>query len=125
MSANAIGKYLPFAAPSRVPGSFPRERRTSVRTAVHWPVAFRNGRQEPIESITENLSSQGFYCFFQTPIASGEMLMCRLTVPTYDPFRKNENTVLECNVRVIRSETATAEGLYGIAFQIEDYHFGG
>ena len=51
--------------------------------------------------------------------------MCRLTVPTYDPSRKHENTVLECNVRVIRSEAAAVEGSYGIAFQIEDYHFGG
>jgi hypothetical protein len=124
MSANAIGRYLPLVATPKAPNYAPRERRMSVRTAVRWPVVFRCGRPEPLESVTENLSSQGFYCFSQTPIALGEVLMCRLTVPTYDPSRTNEHTVLECNVRVIRSEAVRADGLYGIAFRIEDYHFG-
>lgn len=124
MSANAIGRYLPFSAEMkpRIAERAPlRERRATVRTSVHWPILFRHSQHEMIESVTENLSSQGFYCFSQTPVASGELMLCSLTVPTHDPSRTNERVILECNVRVVRSEAPTADGLYGLACHIEDY----
>jgi hypothetical protein len=126
MSANAIGKYLPFSPDMRPRVSdrpHQRERRASVRTALHWPVLLRHKHLEPLESVTENLSSQGFYCLAQTPLTSGETLQCWLTVPTHDPSGVRERVVLECTVRVIRSEAAPINGLFGIACRIEDYHF--
>lgn len=46
------------------------EHRRRARTQVHWPILFlitgsRGGA--PIETITENLSSDGFYCLCPTP----------------------------------------------------------
>ena len=126
MSANAVGKYLPYtASPKAYNGAatHERERRATVRTSLHWPVVFRHRQTQTLESVTENLSSQGFYCLSQFPVPSGESLLCWLTVPTHDPSGAKEKIVLECEVRVIRSEAA-AEGLYGIACRIEDYRFG-
>jgi hypothetical protein len=124
MSANAIGRYLPFASemkPRIVERAPHRERRATVRTSVHWPVLFRHTQHEMIESVTQNLSSQGFYCFSQMPVASGESMLCSLTVPTHDPSGSSERVILECNVRVVRLEEPTSDGLYGLACRIEDY----
>jgi hypothetical protein len=126
MSANPIGKYLPLTAvarPRRADRADDRERRASIRTSLHWPVLFRHRHSQTMESVTENLSSQGFYCFSQTFVASGEMLLCWLTLPTHDPSGTNGKIVLECDVRVVRSEAAPTDGLYGIACHIEDYRF--
>jgi hypothetical protein len=127
MSANAIGRYLPYAAgvrPHAHERALDRERRTSVRTAVRWPILFRHRQSETVESVTENLSSQGFYCYSHTPVAFGEPLVCWLTVPTHDPSGNMGKLVLECRVRVVRSDAASADGKYGLACRIEDYHFG-
>ena len=124
MSANAIGRYLPFATEikPRIAERAPlRERRATVRTSLHWPILLRHRQTEILESITENISSQGFYCYSHTPVASGELLLCSLTVPTHDPSGTNEKVMLECHVRVVRIEAATSDGLYGLACRIEDY----
>jgi hypothetical protein len=126
MSATAIGKYLQFstaAKPRAAERVLHRERRATVRTSVHWPILFRHGHAELYDSVTENLSNQGFYCFLQSPVSLGEMLLCSLTVPTHDPSGANEKIVLECNVRIVRSDIPTEDGLYGIACLIEDYRF--
>ena len=88
---------------------------------MRWSVLLRH-RHESLESVTENLSSQGFYCFSRMPIAPGEVLECWLTIPTYDPTAERATVILECRVRVLRSEGASEEGPYGLACRIEDYH---
>ena len=96
MSANAIGKYLPFTASPKVhngTATHERERRATVRTSLHWPVVFRHRQTQTLESVTENLSSQGFYCLSQFPVPSGESLLCWLTVPTHDPSGAKESIV--------------------------------
>jgi hypothetical protein len=128
MSAKVLVQYAPFmsagkpAIHDRVPH---RERRRRARTNLHWPVLFRYHRADPVASVTENLSSHGFYCLSQTPFTSGELLLCWLTVPTHDPSAAKGTMQVECNVRVVRSEATSEEGLFGIACRIEDYHFGG
>ena len=126
MSAKAVGQYSPFVSNARPAGLdrvHQRERRSRVRTKVRWPVVLRFRHSEEMESVTENLSSQGFYCLSQTPIASGEVLLCWLTVPTHDPTGGKDAVVLECSVRVVRSEAAPTGGGYGVACCIEDYRF--
>ena len=74
-----------------------------------------------MQSVTQNLSSSGFYCLSRTPLTPGESLLCTLTMPTYDPKSRERTISLECRASVMRAE-ATAEGLFGIACRIEDYH---
>ena len=98
------------------------ERRSRVRIQVHWPVLFfRSEPAEAVESLTQNLSSRGFYCFSKAPLTLGEVLACTIRVPAHDPSGKEMDRQLDCKVRVMRVEPAT-DGLYGIACRIEDYH---
>jgi hypothetical protein len=126
MSAKAVGRFSHLLS-SPVHGAVDRvrhdERRSRVRTKVRWPVLLQYGHGGTLESVTENLSSKGFFCLAQTPVTSGETLLCWLTVPTHDPSCKDPTMVLECRVRVVRSEPVSSAGLYGIACRIEDYHF--
>lgn len=98
------------------------ERRRRARTHVHWPVLLLwDHGFNAIDTVTQNLSSSGFYCFSSTPVAPGAVLRCSLKVPAYDPKGEQRTVTLECRVQVMRSE-ATLDGAYGIACRIEDYH---
>lgn len=98
------------------------ERRKRARTNVHWPVSLlRDHGFNPIDTVTQNLSSTGFYCLSSTPVAPGAVLRCSLKVPAYDPRGEQRTVTLECRVQVMRSE-ATQDGSFGIACRIEDYH---
>jgi PilZ domain len=99
------------------------ERRMRVRTMLHWPIMFfRNGSGEAVESVTQNLSSSGFYCHSRVAITPGESLHCALTIPSHDPSGHEKARVLECRVRVTRVEPGLTEHTFGIACQIQDYH---
>jgi hypothetical protein len=98
------------------------ERRRRARTLVHWRVLlFPEGGSDGIETVTQNLSSTGFYCLSATPFSPGESLFCSIIVPAHDSKSEVHSLALECTVQVMRAESAS-NGLYGIACQIEDYH---
>jgi hypothetical protein len=98
------------------------ERRQRVRTRVHWRVLlFRNQTSEAVESLTQDLSSHGFYCLSRDPFTPGERLHCTLRVPAHDPGGDEAERTLDCLVRVMRVDPAAVEKFYGIACRIEDY----
>jgi hypothetical protein len=100
------------------------ERRKRVRAEVHWAILlFPEQSCEAAETVTRDLSSSGFYCRSRIPFTCGEVLICSLQVSTYEPFNNKGTLALECRVRVVRSEPGGADGLCGIACQIEDYRF--
>jgi hypothetical protein len=98
------------------------ERRKRTRIGVHWPLILtRDHAAESIETVTEDLSSDGFYCFSPKPLLPGEVIFCTLKAPTHDPKADRHTIVLECKAVALRAE-ATVDGLFGIACRIEDYH---
>jgi PilZ domain len=98
------------------------ERRTRFRTSVHCPVlVFQNGSREAIESLTENLSSNGFYFHSNIPLTPGESLICAIKFPSHNPTGDQRPRILECRVQIKRVETANGNGSFGIACQIQDY----
>ena len=100
------------------------ERRKRVRTQVHWTILlFRETTSKAVTTITQNLSSSGFYCVTGVAFTPGERLVCTIKVPTHDPNGKHLEQKLECQVRVLRVEPQDTEGMFGLACQIEDYHF--
>lgn len=124
MSANLIDLFTARASAREtaiIDGTFRPERRRRARTQVHWSVLLRPRNGDVIETVTQNLSSSGFYCFCPMPLAAGESLVCTLKVPVYDPKGDERPLALECTVVVMRSEAA-GEGFCGIACRIEDYH---
>jgi PilZ domain len=124
MSANPID-VLTARANARdtavLDASFRPERRRRARTQVHWPVLLLQARgADAIETVTQNLSSTGFYCFSPSPLIPGASLLCTLKLPAYDPQSEHHTLMLECRVMVVRAEAAT-DGFFGIACRIEDY----
>jgi len=117
----SVGHGKPY-----ITGPAPGERRGRGRFRVHWPIIlFRNqSGEDTVKTITQNLSSQGFYCLSRKPYTVGELLFCTLQIPTTDPGGRE--TYLECRVQVVRVEEVAenaADGQYGIACRIEDYCF--
>ncbi|HLN01102.1 MAG TPA: PilZ domain-containing protein [Bryobacteraceae bacterium] len=96
------------------------ERRKRKRIALHWPVRlFREPAAPSVESTTENLTSNGFYCISREPFQMGERLECIIAIPA-GSFGYNESPIrLQCRVRVARVEDQS-EG-FGIGCYIEDY----
>jgi len=96
------------------------ERRRRKRIALHWPVRlFRDPTTPSVESTTENLTSNGFYCFSKEPFRLGERLECIIAIPA-GSFCYGESPIrLQCRVRVTRIEDQV-EG-FGLGCYIEDY----
>jgi len=100
------------------------ERRKRSRSHVHWQVCFFGvnvGRT--VETTTENLSSAGFHCFTPVPLIAGDLVTCRLRLPSRQPSTNGHGSSLECKVRVVRVEQAGERQSYGVACEIEDYRF--
>jgi hypothetical protein len=126
MSANLLDLFTvhPGARElAAIESAFRPERRKRPRTQVHWRVLLlRDGQADAIETVTQNLSSMGFYCLAETALTPGEYLGCVLTIPSHDPSGYERARVLECRVRVTRVEPEKGEKAFGIACQIQDYH---
>jgi hypothetical protein len=96
------------------------ERRKRKRIALHWPVRlFRHQGTPSVESTTENLTSNGFYCVSQEPFHLGERLECIIAIPAGSFGYSNSPISLQCRVRVTRVEDQTSG--YGLGCYIEDY----
>ena len=124
MPANLSDLYAAYTTRETavVEAAFRPERRRRARTKVHWTLLLRCDRGvDAVESVTQNLSSSGFYFLSPKPLVPGESLVCALKVPAYDPEGEERTVALECRVQVIRAEAAL-DGLFGMACQIEDYH---
>jgi len=127
MSANPLDRSAVYGGlnkPAELENSLPPERRKRARNHLHWCVLlFRNQAADAVESLTLDLSSSGFYCVTGVAFTPGERLVCTLKIPTHDPNGKHLERRLECRVRVMRVEPRGADGAFGLACQIEDYHF--
>jgi len=125
MSANPLDIFSAHAGArelAAIESTFRPERRKWARTHVHWPVLLlRNHGADGIDTVTQNLSSNGFYCLSPEPLKPGESLMCTLKLPAHDPKGEERTLALECTVMVMRAEAAS-EGFFGIACRIDDYH---
>ena len=101
------------------------DRRERRRTPVRWRLMLSREDGSPeIETITDNLSSSGFYCLSSVPLTPGQSVRCALRVPTYDPHDDERYIELACKALVVRAEAAP-DGCYGIACHIEEYHLAG
>jgi hypothetical protein len=100
------------------------ERRRRLRSHVHWHVSFFGVDVGcTFETTTDNLSSAGFHCLTPVPLIAGNLVTCRLRVPSRQPSNHSRGSSLECKVRVVRVEPAAERESYGVACKIEDYRF--
>jgi hypothetical protein len=100
------------------------ERRRRARVQVHWPLSFiQHAAAEIVETVTHDLSSDGFYCLVNTAFVPGEIRECTLGVPMHHPNSGDRVRPVLCRVRVIRVEALGEDGTYGVGCRIEDYRF--
>jgi hypothetical protein len=94
-------------------------RRRWRRLRVHWPLQFHG---EPgVETVTDDLSSDGFFCVAQTPFIPGEVRSCTLSVPAYHPDDVTRRICVHCRVRIVRVEALGKDSLFGVGCCIEEY----
>ena len=72
-----------------------------------------------MESITKNLSTEGFYCITSESFKLGERLQCMIVIPGGGNFGLESSVGLECHVTVRRMEKLPSG--FGIGCHIEDY----
>jgi hypothetical protein len=89
---------------------------------VRWPLLFRDAPAAVVDTVTENLSSDGFYCLTAVPFVPGDIRFCTLTAPACDPEDSRGMILVECRVRVVRVQALSERGLFGMGCRIEDYH---
>jgi hypothetical protein len=98
----------------------PEERRKRKRVALRWPIRlFRDQNAASVESTTENLTSNGFYCVSKEPFQLGERLECIIAIPAGSFGYADSPICLQCRVRVMRVEDQHAG--FGLGCYIEDY----
>jgi hypothetical protein len=99
------------------------ERRRRSRSTLRCPLTlFGCNSTEAVNSTTDNISCEGFYCLTPSPYRTGERLTALVRIPAYDPNSKEQTCTLSCQVRVVRVDPCDGEGLYGMACGIDDYH---
>jgi hypothetical protein len=100
------------------------DRRKRTRAQVHWPLSFMlAGTPEVVQTVTQDLSSDGFYCVAKARFIPGETVDCMLALPTPNRHGGTGASLVFCKVRVIRVEVTAEGGRYGAGCQIIDYRF--
>jgi hypothetical protein len=95
------------------------DRRRRPRIPARWKVYLsRESDAYRIETVTRDLSSEGFYCWIPEPILPGQTLSCMLMMPSLGSF--GEQICLKGKIQVMRLENVK-EG-YGIGCQIQEYN---
>jgi hypothetical protein len=106
---DGIGDCLPSA-----------ERRRRRRVRLRWPLSILKGqpRARVVDTVTEDLSSRGFCCVVDEPLAVGESVACVLGfAPRHDPEASHG---LRCRAQVIWVR-GTDDGRFGMGCRIDDY----
>jgi len=98
------------------------DRRKSPRLALKLPVVLtRRNQTAPISSETEDISITGFYCLTEEPLAPGEVLECRISLPESNAIMPGSQICLEAEAEVLRVALDHRSTAYGCACRIIDY----
>jgi hypothetical protein len=97
------------------------ERRRSLRVALHLTLYLAiPGSAQLRHTTTQDVSSDGFYCFLNASLTPGEWINCDLLLGSHAPGCET-TLLLRCRAQVMRVEKFAEEERYGIACRIDDY----
>lgn len=101
------------------------DRRCHPRLRLALPlVLFWPGEADRIETKTEDISCDSFYCFSDRPFSPDDRLECELLIPGDEMSSVPESDLcLRCRIQVIRVVAKGQLG-FGVAFRLEDYTIG-
>ena len=98
------------------------ERRRRPRLRLQLLVHLHPGKdQTRIDSITSDISTDGFLCRTPRPFEKGRFVVCMIVWPSHGRGVLDTPLILRCNARVVRCEHDPDTGLYRTAFRIQDY----
>lgn len=99
--------------------TLPTERRGRARLPLRLPVRLNTPDGSlSIDSFTENISSDGFYCICSKRLTPGEVFKVDVSLPG---FQADQGIVIRCQARVMRTD-APGVGLgFGVGCHIENY----
>jgi len=98
----------------------PAERRTRARLPLRLPVRLNSlDGAVSVESYTENISSDGFYCICPQRFAPGESFKVDVSMPGFQA--DHSGIVIRCQVRVMRTDKPALGSGFGIGCRIENY----
>ena len=95
------------------------ERRKYERLPLRLPVRLSRGGVTVGSGVTENVSSQGFYCVSPDPFALGDRLQVVLLLPAHNLDHVEMRVCLTCQAHVVRLDPTWLGPGFGIGFRIE------
>jgi hypothetical protein len=100
------------------PEAVPDRRRHPRLRLAYFLRLFRSGQPVVIETKTEDLSCDGFYCISDRAIPLHEKIDCELLIPG-EP--RETDLVLRCRAEVVRVTTDPVAPRFGVACRLEAY----
>lgn len=109
-----------------VNGNAQRERRRRPRLKLAYPLRlYRPGEAFRTETVTENISCDGFFCVTRRAFHSGETLPCEVVIPGEKLGETSvEDMVLSCRAYVVRVVPWNGGTTFGVACRVMDYTIG-
>jgi hypothetical protein len=96
------------------------ERRAAQRFDFHRSVAIRRGSEEGL-AFTQDLSARGMFLYTDMVLQAGENLEVVLNMPS--EITLSADTLVRCQVRVLRVTPAAASQKSGVAVLVRNYEF--
>lgn len=103
------------------------DRRRRPRLRLAYPLRLLPAdRRSSIETKTEDISCEGFFCLTESTLRLRERLECELLIPanTDDLDALEETIVLHLDAEVVRVVRHSNDSLFGIGCRIADYTIG-
>jgi len=97
------------------------ERRKYERLPLRLPVRLSRGGASASSGVTENISSQGFYCVFPDPFVLGDQLQVVLLLPAHNLDHGEMRVCLTGQAQVVRIDSTWMGPGFGIGCQFEAY----
>ncbi len=106
-----------------LPAEDGQDRRRHPRLRLSYFLRlFRPGYSEGIETKTEDLSCDGFYCISDRPVLPDEVIECELRIPGEQASDSTgADLVLRGRAQVVRVVPDELEPRFGVACRLEGY----
>jgi hypothetical protein len=100
---------------------YSNERRQGNRVGLRWPVTLIRADESLVETVTENLSSKGFYFVAMNILIPGEEVRVRISIPIKANSHAFGHGTILGRARVTRIQ-AVGPNRYGVGCSLEDYY---
>jgi len=98
------------------------DRRRRPRLMLAYPVRlFRVGYGSRVETKTENISCEGFYCITESFFSPGEKLDCEMVLTSESARPFDDPIILRCHAEVVRVERHQESATFGVGCRVGEY----